>query len=196
MTVKLEEKLALMAEIGMTSAVRQFETEAQMLSEVARLSAMKFHRITKKEIDAKLENDYCKSWDEVGGDGVGIPFVGFLGGCFLGLICSCPWVPKANVVISIVFSFAAMGIGVGVSAAWWGRTMVDRMPLNRWTDNIPYGACLAVKEAKAIGLTDFEIFYPVTEQAARLKADPVIVGRDKFRNMYEVFAWDDGKIYE
>lgn len=76
------------------------------------------------------------------------------------------------------------------------KLSINSKHLHRWTDNIPYGALLAVKEAKDAGIGSFRIYYPVFE-SRRVLADPVITG--KFRDSEQelmIFAWDDGKVYE
>ena len=68
--------------------------------------------------------------------------------------------------------------------------------LSNWEENLPYGALLAVKEAKEQGLKNFKILYPEKwGSQERFIADPVIVGL-LGNKAYEVFAWDDGKVYE
>lgn len=56
------------------------------------------------------------------------------------------------------------------------RMPLESMKLEEWKENIPYGALLAVKEAKAAGFTNFQIHFPVTPERQRLKLDPVITG--------------------
>jgi len=73
------------------------------------------------------------------------------------------------------------------------------MSLRDWTHRIPYGALLAVKEAKEAGIERFSIHYPTTtaERSRWLAArDPVITGYSPKGNRVEVFSWDDGKFYE
>ncbi len=69
------------------------------------------------------------------------------------------------------------------------------MRIDGWANNLPYGAMLAMKEAKEKGLVNFHIYYPINQFRQREKTDPVIVGYSGVR-MYEIFAWDDGKVYE
>lgn len=88
-------------------------------------------------------------------------------------------------LIGVVFAFLRSGMC---------RVRIEGKHLNLWTDNMPYGALLAVKEAKEAGLTNFYIHYPVLV-GERVMADPVIVGQ-LGNSMYEVFFWDDGTIYE
>ena len=82
------------------------------------------------------------------------------------------------------------------------RVQVSSMPLSEWKDDLPYGALLAVKEAKGSGVvgvpmwksmgSGFKIYYPRLEQR-RVNADPIITGLYKGIEV-EIFAWDDKKI--
>lgn len=74
------------------------------------------------------------------------------------------------------------------------KVVSTAMLLERWKSELPYGALLAAKEAQEQGISEFHIVYPIL-QSKRLLEDPVIVGfKDSI--MYEIFAWDDGKVYE
>ena len=98
------------------------------------------------------------------------------------------------------------------------KVEVASMPLSDWKDDLPYGALLAVKEARWSGVvgvpmrksmgggavywngesgikpdtTSFKIYYPRLE-ARRVNADPIITGFYKGIEV-EIFAWDDKKI--
>ena len=100
---------------------------------------------------------------------------------------------------------------------------LDVKNLDAWDDPLPYGAALAVKEAKEQNITDFIIYFPSTEKGYLKRHDPVIVGFygrthkektclnsysycsatahthieiDRQGVMVEVFSWDDSKIYD
>lgn len=87
--------------------------------------------------------------------------------------------------LGVVFMYLRSGIC---------EVSVERMSLEMWNDNIPYGGLLAVKEAKDIGMSNFQIYYP-TIVSRRLMSDPIITGMINDVE-YEVFYWDDGTIYE
>ena len=80
---------------------------------------------------------------------------------------------------------------------------VETIKLEDWTRDLPYGALLAVKEAKEKELRGFEIHYPVPEvQSSRRSSmsladrDPVITAHlSNSRRMLFVFAWGDGHVY-
>ena len=74
------------------------------------------------------------------------------------------------------------------------KCAIESRPLAKWTDNIPYGALLAAKEAKEKGATDLTVYYPV-RNTERVLCDPVLTALYKGIRV-EVFAWDDGKVYE
>ena len=79
------------------------------------------------------------------------------------------------------------------------KVRIGGMFLSNWTDELPCGALLALKEAKEAGVVgmgydgSYQIYYPKVEE--RLKADPVITGMYKGIEVV-IFAWDDSKTYE
>lgn len=69
---------------------------------------------------------------------------------------------------------------------------VEMQRLKGWQHDIPYGAMLKVQDAKAQGLCDFRIWFPVRN--LRRLSDPIITGRCATGKLREIFHWDDGKI--
>lgn len=53
---------------------------------------------------------------------------------------------------------------------------VTQMSLTEWSEDVPYGVLLRVKEAKDAGLYDFSVCYP-TVAGKRPKGDPIIIAR-------------------
>ena len=93
------------------------------------------------------------------------------------------------------------------------QARLSSVRLDYWSEELPYGALLAVKEAKEKGFKHFDIYFPATEKEWLRRQDPVIVGyffttkMSSFSgfsfgpeigkgNMYEIFSWDDSKVYE
>lgn len=76
--------------------------------------------------------------------------------------------------------------------------------LEDWREDMPFGALLAIKEAKERGCTDFKVAYPVLddERITKFRLDPAVIANKRVKvtselertMMVEVFAWEDGKI--
>lgn len=218
MTVKLEEKAALYKEIGLNSQGDVILANLEMERMAKELTDMKFKVTNLDEIKEKLQK---RVFDPDSESVQVIGMLGFLAIVFVPLIvggvfqdASHPFFPYYLKALAGVVS----AFGLIVAPFLWQKTDVRSMSLYSWESQIPYGGLLAIKEAKARGLAEFEIFYPVKASTQRrLMADPVIVGyktkKETKRNilspgyptyeadvktgpMIEIFAWDDGKVYE
>lgn len=163
---------------------------------------MKFKRISSEAIEHKLgigrrmwKRSLCRLEFEPIAEGV---LVSVVAGVVAGGVATANGLALHTQLMWAI----SVGFGLGLPTflgAWYTtglcRVWVKHMELSRWTDNMPYGALLAVKEATEAGLTNFHIYYP-TAVSERIMSDPVIVGFMENGQMYEVFYWDDGKIYE
>ena len=87
-------------------------------------------------------------------------------------------------------------LGVITAAICTQYSKVDCIGLLDWRYDIPYGGLLAVEEAKTKGISNFKVWYPMTNEAYDAKHDPIITGKTKLGNMVEVFFWDDGTVFE
>lgn len=196
--VTIEEKMRLMKEIGMESAVSAIEQKARMLEEAKRLTEMKFRPTSEKEIRRKICGLYFIK-ETVTPERIIFPIIRICVAVLITALAALFTINKFRGPEWLWSAFFAGGIA-GLIFSFFGLSEMEMKNLPDWTENIPYGALLAVKEARQAGLRDFTIYFPVTERRARVMADPVIVGythRDVYRNNpYEVFAWDDGKVYE
>lgn len=194
--ITIEEKIKIAKEIGMETWAQENEIKLEMEKEGIQLTALKIKPITLEEIRNKIcPEAYFHIYDDKYADKR--PWHGW---CLFGET----WIKN--------------------------RFPMETLSLDQWTDNIPYGALLAVQEAKKLGLSDFKIHFPVTPKRQRLKIDPLITGviGKKLKRywyassrecpilhssevgigrhshveeihpgkMFEVFSWDDGKIYE
>lgn len=202
--VNTKEKNKLLKEMGfknrrfnLAKEVKEKRSLERVNRQITVLTSMKFKVTNEQEIEKKICKKYWNFketilWD-MWNDVAPLPII--LGVISLGLIPLC-----------------LLGGGFRKSKLWHCK-------LEEWQDNLPYGALLALKEAKERGLKHFEIYYPITQASHRLKTDPVIVGyfKEKIATymiqekphsinfikpmistgpMIEVFAWDDGKVYE
>lgn len=199
--ITTDEKLKLLEEVGMWAAVSKIKADIEAQNEIKRLTDMKLKLTSEDKIKGMICHRYWSPKEEWKNIGINTAFDVF-GFCFLSIITAG--------ILPIVYMLKS-----------FKRGQLASMSLSSWTDRIPTGALYAVKEAKDRGLSDFQIYYPVTERKARIMADPVIVGfyGSKQKScpgclycatygglsghkigqkgqMVEVFAWDDGKVYE
>lgn len=200
MVDRTEEKIKLAREIGLTrwadvkadDAARETAEKAY----IAQMSSMNFKPVTQAEIETMLVKRVFKAFYHEGGF-----FMGLFGWAaastvatliFYGMSCGMndpkQWLLATAGWASLVGFISFLGCS-------FPKTRVAVKMLSEWKDNLPYGALLAVKEAKDKGLTHFKIYFPKLEE--RVKADPVITGVGVGRETeFMIFAWDDSKIYE
>lgn len=194
--INAEEKMKLMVELGLESAAAKW-------AETNNLTNLKFRPITEEKINDLLSVTYDQNKAFDPGELFGFGILGTLGGMVM-LILSSMATGKDH------WSLALYGLSLGAAVGcYFGRArmvketaVICNMPLIDWDDNLPYGALLAVKEAKQQGFKNFTIYFPARQGSyygnmQRLKNDPIIVATKKnSAKMYNIFAWDDGKVYE
>lgn len=186
----------------MAERAKDIERETFAGDEVKRLTDLKFKIITRTEIEKKLNVRYFD--DNY-----------FFNETFFPLPCV---VTIVGTVVDLAYGFSQfldnhsflhalvnkpMGYTLAVAAGLFAACAISSFRsarilsknLSRWEDDIPYGGLLAVKEAKEKGFTEFTVFYPA-KQEKPLPKDPVIVAHGKYGVMVEVFAWDNGKLYD
>lgn len=150
------------------------------------LSAAKFKQITKAQIRSKVLNGIFRSSDN------GLIFlrvfavIGYIlsayalfkleSGIFLALLLPAP-----------LMLFATFCVALAIEELF--NVDISKKEIAEWGFGFPYGALIAIEEAKNLGLETFEIYFPT------IGKDPVIIGY-KFGIMYEIFSWRDGNIYE
>lgn len=183
---RTQEKLELAKELGLNTWYFDKELSKQKVAqEVEKLTGMNFKVITNTEIDKRLRRIVWHGWMHTF-DMFWVPL--FIGGFFCVLF--------AGISNSIFPLFLPGLFLVAYLFSCFAKTVVSSEHLSNWEGNLPYGALLAVKEAKANGISDFWISYPKYQKKhTRVLADPIIYGHLN-GVMIEVFAWDDGKIYE
>lgn len=191
------EKIALAKELGLNTWV---EAREWATKEINLLTKLTFKKITADQIKKKICNP---KW----GWGLSINNIGIqlMGSCafLLGILFqymheNIPGGTAADKIALNILSYSFFISGAALTY-FYGIFSPDMrvMPLEKWKDNLPYGALLSLKEAKDQGLKDFHIWYPVREEK-RVLMDPVITGVHPNVNgsTFEIFAWDDGKVYE
>jgi len=159
--IKIEEKIELAREIGMEKWVIENEILLEMKAQAEKLTQLNIKPISKEEIIKKISPD-----------------------CFLNIYTH-------KIKEKLDFFDTVFSRSVFFLFSNWIKTRypIGTMNLLDWKENIPYGALLAVKEAKEIGITNFQIHFPITEQRARLMVDPLITGF-KGRVVKNVFYTD------
>lgn len=195
---RTEEKVKLAKEIGLLN-----------WADMNDLIKMKFKPINEDKINIRLRDGvryWSKKalfWDEP--DVFMASFLGFIIGLaasfILGMISA--QLGKNLIYETIDHRFLVM---IPIAAISFGiiqylksgirRISVASMRLTDWIDPLPYGAILAVKEAKEAGfyVETMRIYYP-TARRERVLTDPIITAH-RNEKLFEVFAWDDSKIYE
>ena len=190
---RTKEKIELANELGLEWG-KEMIKELEFKSEVSKLTSMNFKPITRIEIQKRL----IKNNDLPIILGTILSVIG------IALFIILPFLHQVKGEFNAVWLNPGILIGfigflILVTAIESPRVILNRMALKDWKDNIPYGALLAVKEAKSVGLSNFWIYYPVRAER-RMMADPIIVGYlslvDEKDTMFEIFYWDDGKVYE
>ena len=194
--ISLEEKLDVARAVGLEAQVSLLEHQ-QHRAEVARLTNLMFRPIEREEIERLIFRNLRRhprsrlrvvGRGTLQGGGLGL----LIGGC-VGMMETLiqAFVTNTAPPTAVIWS---MGIGgcLGILVGYWRGDLfldVEKRPLISWPFELPYGALLAVQEAKTIGLTDFHIHYPTIR-----RADPVITGCWKGVKCL-VFAWDEGLLY-
>lgn len=205
MAVSLDEKVALAGELGLTR--QQQIWEAQHEAEL--LTQMSYEFASRDAIMARLRKHLLQHpasrWRYLAAClplCLGATLFSAIVGCIVGGLLAVVGVETGIIPspVSIGEAFSKIGplstglcatagafVAAGVQLTTFPEPWSLRaMPLSLWATPLPYGALLAVKEAKARGLSCFSIYYP--EERA---SDPVITGK---RNGAEViiFSWDEG----
>lgn len=198
-TINKQEKLKLMQELGLEQA-------ADSYAEKHNLVTMKFRPITWDKIRELLSVEYLEPLP----NRIFTPLAvsALLGGIVGALVClAMPepiehWAHVHNGLWATVLAhpiLTMMGVCYSILLPLFLKygtehAFVVEKPLHDWEHDLPYGALLAVKEAKEQGYKNFHIAYP-TKEGVRMSADPLIYAF-KGKKMYNIFAWDDGKVYE
>lgn len=200
--VKIEEKIRLMEEVGMKFAAHNMIKKIEMEKEAKEMSSLKFHPTTEEEIHNKLirpinhKEKMKRLWTFFG--------------CSMAAIALIVWAVNTNSVVEMnpvkaLHTCLGVALLISLPGIWTlnfytgldsSLMYLNSTPLQLWEHNIPYGACLAIKEAKQKGLEEFQIWYPSKSPQFKPGDDPVITAKTKYGLMVEVFAWDDGVVYE
>jgi len=202
--VTVEEKIALFKEVGLSRQANKLIEEENRKKIVEKITALNFKKITEEEIRGKLcskqyESEFTVRVFKSFLSSFSCTFGGDWGGCH----------HKKEIMVKEK-----------------RYPKLDSMNLDSWEYSIPYGAALALKEAKEAGLKHFKIFFPSTEKGFLRRHDPVVVGFASEErksvcggfggvsqyhaglcsdacsymvptgSMFEIFSWDDGQIVD
>lgn len=196
------EKLELAREIGLTGYVQSLQQELDK-NEIMSSTSLKFKPTTRKEVNSKLPK-WCLTMSS-DNDSKGSVFGGsFAVSCIACLIFGglIPMIIEIkNKPLANHFSvWSLIVIGCLFIAFTFWYNFVQKLRINSsgigengsWKEALPKGAMLAIKEAKEIGMGNFEIHYPIKD-GIRINLDPIITAIYK-GVMFEVFHWKDGII--
>ena len=195
---KIDEKVELAKELGLSKWLGQYEDDLSELN-------MKFKPITYQEIRKRLNIDkliWGKKFNlemvpQMLSTGFLFIVIFFIIGMAFGEI-----VPSFdNNLFLLLTPPSLISLGLIILLGFRkGIIELYRAPVGEWQYDMPYGAMLAIKEAKEQGFkTDnMVIFYPQV-RTELVKSDPIIIGFKGYihdEKFYELFYWDEGKIYE
>lgn len=106
------------------------------------------------------------------------------------LLHSSPQLPELITITG--FSILGLSLLLGLVLGVYGINIsIESDFLHNWKGNLPYGALLAVKEAREKELYSFDIWYPTRAKSI----DPVITAKAGDR-LFKIFEWDEGKLYD
>lgn len=208
---RTEEKVGIARELGLAGYIKTKERAAQDALIAKELTKMSFKPISDEEIEKKICH---RVWDwgtiEVDSDAyaawIGTPTIVLLTSMIITSSIQYWEGFKRTIFIGLPIYFLLLGLAF---LSCYRRTKVKTIPICQWRDELPYGALLAMKEAREAGIAGmdgydspiddpsrYQIHYPgYASSFDRVKADPVITGLYKGVQV-EIFAWDDRKVYE
>ncbi len=191
---RTEEKMELAKELGLYSYHKEKLAQKETKITINDLTSMNFKPISQKEIQKKLRGLYFHGFDTSEEWAQVLIFSGIAVAVLIG---GTMWATGQHNVAKILWMVCLFGVLVPISISMFRMSTIKDMLLISWSDEIPYGALLAVKEAKEKGIKDFRIYYPTRSEylPIRIIADPIITGKKNSIEV-EIFAWDDSKIYE
>lgn len=200
---RTDEKLKLAEELGIEQYLKTRKLEQIKKEAVNELTGMKFNPITQNEIEAKITN-YIWDWKSLN-TSERLPAI-ILSTFIFGVVAFINYIiPEIARIPMHIPAAIWMTIITITTLSCYRKTVMREDWISSWKDELPYGAFLAIKEAKEKGIDGFygkgrtdsyKIYYPVLASSRdRLKADPVITGLYKGVEV-EIFAWDDSKVYE
>lgn len=199
---RTEEKIELAKQLCLKGYVRAKEEEKAVKKAIRDLTGMSFKPISEGEIEKKITS---RVWDfnsfrtsEARSAALSASTASFV--CIFVIALFYGYLGQAWKALAVYPVFLLV-----LLASCYRKTKVQDMYICEWQEELPYGALLAMKEAKEKGVAGvrglgpemYKIYYPVYASSIdrRVKEDPVIVGY--FNGvLVEIFAWDDSKIYE
>jgi hypothetical protein len=193
---RTSEKIALAESLGLRNYLSGQKEKLLLKKDIEDLTAMNYKPIhakaVAKMIGKKLYFNFNKDSDDVIFPFVVIPMIIGALAFLIGISNLFVSAPPVSALKCLLLSAVCTSL---MFANWlsWTEIIVDS--LESWRHDLPYGALLAVKEAKDKGLENFKIYYPA-KQRRKFSADPVITAKSKAGTEVMIFAWDDRKVYE
>lgn len=215
---RTEEKMKLAQELGLVSYLNEKTREQEKKAAIQQLTGMNFSPINHEQIKEKIckvvfDKESLKTQDRHGiwlvitSIVAGIAFIAGIAAKISASLPAVSWAELLSFEIVVVAAF--LGSQLFHIPFLFRKTIVRKCWLKDWFQELPYGALLAVKEAKEKGIEGFVertygetsnrgymVYYPAYASTQdRVKADPVITGMYKGVEV-EIFAWDDSKVHE
>lgn len=206
----LTERVELMEKHGMVQAVAGLKFKAEQEAALKEALSLKFKPVTQAEVISRLRF-YGWAWERCWRRShesqawvvlAPIAAVSFVLGSWLygatkaagdwailfGLFTVIFGVSAILSVLTMLFFF--------LHGVW--RTKVENVSLINWRHDMPYGALLAVQEAKEKGIKDFQVWFPIKDEnysmVPVLDHDPIITGMLKGIRV-EVYAWNEKTVF-
>lgn len=201
--VTIEEKVELAKELGLDYWASTQQKEIDKKRTVNDLTAMKMPVVNETLVKALLGHgtvrlDLKKSFQaflDALPESVGVAMAIMLFGALIGTLVALVGSARSMNIVWFYIClplFAMLALAATFVLTGFEEIEVKSSPLKIWDKELPYGAMLAVKEAKKNGLKEFTIWYPTLMKP---KSDPIITA-EKNGVMVQVFAWNLGEIEE
>lgn len=181
----VEEKLEVASSSDTLKEWHKIKLEKIRSQKTIDFLSLHFKKIETEEIDRMLNNGKIvfTGFGEIDKH-MFIASIMFLSFITIGAICYSGGSILSTMMSSILGLFFFSGLVISLNC--FKRINVKWKRLSNWKEDLPYGAILAVKEAEALDMKHFRIYFPSLVQP---KSDPIITA---FCNDSEhlIFAWN------
>lgn len=191
---QLAERVELMKELGMKSALNNLHEQAERQRVVDEMVGLKFKMASREDIEKRLTVVRWRA-ERAFYNGPTFLIIGILGALvgvlfgMFGLIWDTAlWMLVGGIVGGLIATT------LGIICPGLEKAEIKTCSLAEWKWDMPYGAMLATKEAIGKGIEKFRVWYPSADYEPIMKHDPIITG-EKGGVMFEVYAWNEKEIY-
>lgn len=191
MQINLDEKIEVAKKLNLNRQVSRLKFEKSSVN-------LKFKPITLRQINKRLNDGKIRVLNKFW-----LLFPLAISG-IVGMFVSYDLCVSSNDIIRnlSILGFIVSGLLMVVSLVnivfldCFEQLRVVARNVTEFEHSIPYGAMLAMQEAKEKGIENFEIYYPVWGSIFNITDDPIIIGRGYNYQMLEIYAWNEDDVYE